>query len=107
MATKFITTDEVYQQLFDAGVITIEPKMVRRCVIDLEHGSAARVYVEQFADREMIGVLLHSGLEQLPNAQVPISPELREQLSGEWSWPLRVKIEDGLLVFKTEEESGG
>lgn len=59
---KFIATDRIYQALFDAGVISAEPSSVRRCVIDLNHGEPARVYLETFADEALFDVELLGGL---------------------------------------------
>jgi hypothetical protein len=62
---KFIVggwSDGMYQALYDAGVITIEPSMVRRCVIDLEVGSPAKIYLETFADTSIIDVVIDGGL---------------------------------------------
>jgi hypothetical protein len=36
---------------------------------------------------------------------VPISPELADELTYEWSDPVRMKIEHGVLVFQTIEEA--
>jgi hypothetical protein len=61
MSPKFISTDRIYQSLHDAGIINVDPSNVRRCVIDLQAGEAAKVYVETFADDALITFALKGG----------------------------------------------
>jgi hypothetical protein len=56
-------SDGIYEALHAAGVFADDPKDVRRVVIDLEAGSAARVYVERFVDDSLIDVLMRGEIE--------------------------------------------
>ena len=56
--SKFIAASAIFDALHDAGVIEQEPRTVRRVVIDLEVGSVARIYVEQFADDEKLAAAI-------------------------------------------------
>jgi len=56
--SKFVTSSAIFDALHDAGVIDQEPRTVRRVVIDLQVGSVAKVYVEQFADDEKLAAAI-------------------------------------------------
>lgn len=58
---KFISSDAIYQALYDMGAVEEEPKNVRRVVIDLECGRVARILMEKYADDEKLIVGLEAG----------------------------------------------
>lgn len=62
---KFVETGRAYRALYDAGIVTEAPENVRRCVIDLEVGSVAKIYIEKFADEKLIDVLLTADLVEV------------------------------------------
>jgi hypothetical protein len=60
----FLHSSPIVQALVDAGVIDHDQiDYIRRVVIDLEAGAAAKVYVERFADDERLIVGLRAGLQ--------------------------------------------
>ena len=64
--SKFIVgthSDRIYQALHDAGVFADKPSEVRRVIIDLHAGEAARIYIEKFADDSLIDVIMRGGVE--------------------------------------------
>lgn len=64
--SKFIVGSQsngVFQALHAAGVFADDPNEVRRVVIDLTAGEAARVYVDKFLDDKFTDVLLFDGIE--------------------------------------------
>jgi hypothetical protein len=72
--SKFVfgakASEDVANALFKSGAIKEDPKDVRRIVIDLEVGAAARIYVELFADNERLAAGLRAGLT-LDHPEVP------------------------------------
>ena len=61
--TKFIVgvpSDRISGPLCEQ--LGIDPSSVRRIVIDLEGGSAARIYYDTFADQEPLAVAFEGGL---------------------------------------------
>lgn len=62
--SKFVVSSErIFDALHKSGAITIEPRYVRRVVIDLKAGSIGMIYVEQFADDETLMTGLEAGLK--------------------------------------------
>lgn len=64
--SKFIVghaSNEIFMALHNAGVFADEPSEVRRVIIDLEVGSAARIYVEKFADSSLVDVIMSGAVE--------------------------------------------
>ena len=55
--------DPFTDALFEHGLVKERPEDVRRIVIDLEVGSVARIYVEKFADTDVLAPLLHAGIK--------------------------------------------
>lgn len=71
--SKFIVgsqSDRVFKTLHAAGVFADDPNEVRRVVIDLTAGQAARVYVDKFLDDKFIDVLLFDGIEIVERERV-------------------------------------
>jgi hypothetical protein len=63
--SKFLVggrSDGIYEALHQAGVFKEDPRNVRRIIIDLEAGSAARTYVEMFVDDVLIDVVMQGSL---------------------------------------------
>lgn len=63
---KFIVlghSDGIYEALHAVGIVADEPKDVARVVIDLKAGSAAKIYVEKYADDSLIEVIVQGGLQ--------------------------------------------
>ena len=61
---KFIAgtqADTVAQWLHDSGQIANPLSDIRRIVIDLEAGNAAKIYVELYADNERLTAALQGG----------------------------------------------
>jgi hypothetical protein len=67
MSKFIVTSNDTFLRLHAAGVINVEPDNVRRCIIDLEVGQGARIYLETFADDAIIGELLGAGLRPEPD----------------------------------------
>jgi len=56
------SSDEIAKALHEAGVVAEDLSDIRRIVIDLTAGEAARIYVELFADNERLAIGLRAGL---------------------------------------------
>lgn len=70
--SKFIVgaaSNGIYEALHAAGVIADDPNNVARCIIDLQVGSPAKVYVETFADDSLTKVILSGGLAIVDTAE--------------------------------------
>lgn len=60
---KFVTSNPVYEALHAAGVFAEDPNNVRRVIIDLQAGSAAKFYVECFLDSKFTEVIMDGSLK--------------------------------------------
>jgi hypothetical protein len=75
---KFIVeagSDHIFDVLQQGGVFEDDPRLVRRVVIDLEAGRAARIYVERLADTRLVDVLLRGGIDLVEREREPEEPE--------------------------------
>lgn len=46
----------VYQGLVDKGLISADPKSVRRCIVDLRAGEPARILIERVGDERILSL---------------------------------------------------
>jgi hypothetical protein len=67
--SKFIVGDRLLEALYSAGVIGDDYTYIRRIVIDLEVGSAGRIYIERFADDEQLVPALTAGIRIVDTAE--------------------------------------
>jgi len=73
----------VVQALYEANVIDASPENVRRVVIDLEAGAAARLYIETFAQAPILATILDGKL-RVEDRPVVSSIEHRPVENEEW-----------------------
>lgn len=67
--SKFVVGDRLLEALYSAGVIGDDYKYIRRIVIDLEVGSAARIYIDRLADDEQLVPALTAGIRIVDTAE--------------------------------------
>lgn len=59
--------EKTFQTLYDAGLIDRKPSDVRRVIIDLEAGAAARIYIDQYLDSSFVDLIASGVLDRAPD----------------------------------------
>lgn len=67
--SKFIVGDALLEALYSAGILPDDYTFIRRIVIDLEVGSAARIYIDRYADDEQLIPALTAGIRIVDTAE--------------------------------------
>jgi hypothetical protein len=67
--SKFLVGNELLEALYSAGVIGDDYTYIRRIVIDLEVGNAARIYIDRYADDEQLVAALTAGIRIVDTAE--------------------------------------